>query len=199
MTSLQGSLPIYNIDLYIERHPEICFFVYRNYIEWSRETSPEESAPAAKGTDMQDIPAPESESISLVSKELRDAVTQAVAHLAKSSGKIPSHKWDIKNEIPGPYLFFYHHREAMGYYESRLSQGNRQHWTILLRYIEESFGAEYKEVDKNAGCRSDITAICAILNQGWRFTHIKDFCGAFCVPRCLWSTTYKWNGKTISE
>ena len=139
MTSLQGRLPISNLDSYLDRHPEIAFVVFRD-------TKADES----KGQSHDEDPGISwQESINFVSLQL-------VKNLEIIFSCLPEHVTHSINfnmaisevELSAPYLPFYHYREDLVKSASFLNGKPSLEWDLLLHYIDKTYGDEYDYVNQ---------------------------------------------------
>ena len=144
MTSLQGQLPVNNVDSYIDRHSEVVFIVFRDANKAELKNRMDDEVYNIRW----------SESIWVTSSRL----TRGLGYLVERLSQIPNHGVNIdvkasRISLAAPYLAFYHYRKEIITCASNLHEKVFQEWTLLLEYIEDNFGEEFNEVNKqmNAG------------------------------------------------
>ena len=138
LASLQGNLPVGNLKSYLGRNPEVAFIVFQTTTIDGAERSEEDHEKVEW-----------SESIQFTSSAMREAVKNANYHISMSF-EVQS-RTDImttKNELPAPYLPFFHYRRTLENCNINLSQGPRRGWQLLWQYVFENYGDEYMQVDR---------------------------------------------------
>ena len=138
LASLQGNLPVDNLKSYLGRNPEVAFIVFQTTTMDGTERSEEDHEKVEW-----------SESIQFTSSAMRKAVKNANYHISMSF-EVQS-RTDImttKNELPAPYLPFFHYRRTLENCNINISQGPRRGWQLLWQHVFENYGDEYMQVDR---------------------------------------------------
>ena len=139
MASLQGQLPIFRLDSYLERHPKISVIVFQDTSDENLQTE------AGDGV----LNVSWSESILVTSRKLMKSLEILVRRLSSSLGcSISLDLTGSKTILPAPYLPFYHYLEKLREYAADLAPKATQEWKLLVEYIEYNYGDQYREVDK---------------------------------------------------
>lgn len=151
-THLLGRVRINDVELYCERHPDIVFIIYRDYVCDSHDGRLRNNqANLDRNKDpVADIAeeAPRSgESLLIVSQVLCGALNNIVDDDPGRRKQYP--EFDLYSEIPGPYLFYYNDRAAFKRKVARVRKDYRSQLSLFIAYIDESFGKEYGEVDES--------------------------------------------------
>ena len=138
VASLQGNLPVWSIESYQDRNPEIVFIVFRSFTVHGSERDDEDHEMVVW-----------SESIYLTSPDLIKAVKNANRHISKSlEGHSGTDIMNTETELLAPYLPFFHYRRTLENCNTNISQGPRQGWQLLWLYVFENYGDEYMQVDR---------------------------------------------------
>ena len=138
LASLQGNLPVDNLKSYLGRNPEVAFIVFQTTTIEGTERSEEDHETVEW-----------SESIQFTSSAMRKAVKNANYHISMSFDV--QSRTDImttKNELPAPYLPFFHYRRTLENCNINISQGPRRGWQLLWQHVFENYGDEYMQVDR---------------------------------------------------
>ncbi|OTB11465.1 hypothetical protein K445DRAFT_322048 [Daldinia sp. EC12] len=150
--ALVGNLPVRDIQSYLERNPEICFIVYRDF------STPKSSEKGVNHT--VSIPKYDSEMIEITSKDLEATVPKFISHYGFSTDATGSrgreeasayHATDAGslNELLAPYPAFYHaSRQAMEPFLESLDRSQEKQFQILLDYVMSHYGNEYDNAEK---------------------------------------------------
>ena len=144
---LLGRLPVLNIDLYIERHPQIAFLVYQDYACDNHEPSKRVKTGSKLDNSSQGIPTPK-ESIHVVCKVLEAALNDIYNIDLNSSGTgYKTRDTDAEQEISAPYLFVYNGRASQRQRTPCLDKSGRQQIGVFMDFIKANYDAEYDEAD----------------------------------------------------
>ena len=138
LASLHGNLPVDNIKSYLGRNPEVAFIVFQT-------TTIDETNRSEEDHEKVEW----SESIQFTSSAMRKAVKNANYHISMSFEM--QSRTDIittENELPAPYLPFFHYRRALENCNINISQGPRRGWQLLWQHVFEHYGDEYMQVDR---------------------------------------------------
>ena len=133
---LSGRLPVSNIELYIERHPEIAFLVWKSYTCDNHEPDGRVKRGSRVEASSLEIPAPK-ESIDVVC-EVLEAALHEVYNIDPGS---------LDEGFLAPYLFVYNGRASQEQAISRLSESGRQQIRVFMDFIKANYDAEYDEAD----------------------------------------------------
>ena len=139
MASLQGHLPIFKLDSYLERHPNISVIVFQDTFDRDPEAGAEDGV----------LEVSWSESILVTSRKLMKSLKILVRRLSSSLGRRIN--LDLTGStaiLPAPYLPFYHYFGKLREYAADLPPKATQEWNLLVKYIEYNYGDQYREVDK---------------------------------------------------
>ncbi|KAH7347580.1 AAA family ATPase [Plectosphaerella cucumerina] len=160
---LTGSLPMTNIQAYVERHPEICFIVCRDYLTSSRSAG-DSTTDSSGNVRVSHV----AESIFPVEATLASAMTRFEDYEARyetpddASSTSSYEQWGQKHEkfssnwledrgairFEAPYLPFYHVRgEPMNIFMQALPEREKSLFQRLTDYIMSEYGDEYEAVD----------------------------------------------------
>ena len=150
-THLQGRLRISDVALYCERHADISFVVYKNYIcHGHGHRVRKKGAPHGRRTALiagsEQEAYKSGESLSIVSHILCEALDELVGEDVQRKKRYPD--FDLYSEIEGPYLFYYHDRAFVERKVAHMKEDYRTQLNTFTNYICDSFGMEYKEVDE---------------------------------------------------
>ncbi|KAH7333074.1 hypothetical protein BKA65DRAFT_507096 [Rhexocercosporidium sp. MPI-PUGE-AT-0058] len=143
---LKSSLPLWDVEAYLEQHPSVAFIVYRHYDKSQMTTAPESDGDVQKG-DAGIAPEVQhtKESISIISQDL----VLALSEFLKTIGGFTeiAHAISQYQEIPSPYLFIYHSRNVVHHYLGLIPDQRRNRMSCLLKYVHSTCRDEYQEVD----------------------------------------------------
>lgn len=141
--ALSAKMIVRNIDHYCSQHPNISFIIFNEYL------CVEDAAPRARfeayerrnrvGAEI----SPRAQRMCIVSDILRKALYHVASCLLLQS-RISSRGMQ---EMAAPYLFLYHHREALHQYEEETTGLVRENVSLLLGFLDSDYGAEYREAD----------------------------------------------------
>lgn len=133
-----------NLELYLLRHPDISFVVYRTYPKTIRLGS-KKAQPCSQPVDQLHLPSPLAESILPVEKKLKQALEMVLER--KPEFRQILNKYLDTGELDAPYLFIYHSRNDLENIRSVLPLDVLKLLELLLEYVEYAFGHEYHEAD----------------------------------------------------
>ena len=139
MASLQGQLPIPNIESYLYRHPEVAFIVFHDTTDEYSKIEAENGRSKVSW----------SESIVVTSRSLMRTLQGLMKQVSFSSGRRVG--FDLagsRPSLPAPYLPFYHHFEELRTHATNLPQKALYEWKLLVNYIEQNYGEEYNTFGK---------------------------------------------------
>ncbi|KAI2780238.1 hypothetical protein F4815DRAFT_470573 [Daldinia loculata] len=150
--ALAGNLPVRDIQSYLERNPEICFVVYRDF-----------SVPVSRKKDVDhtlSVPKQSSEMIETTSMDLTTTITKFMSYYDFGADAVdeiggtdvPDHHStdaDGSTELLAPYPAFYHaSRRAMDPFLELLKYSEKQQFQLLLDYVMSHFGNEYNDAEE---------------------------------------------------
>ncbi|KAI0017898.1 hypothetical protein F4780DRAFT_753660 [Xylariomycetidae sp. FL0641] len=147
--ALAGNLPILDVRSYLDKHPEVCFIVYRDYeLQDHSSDSPREDA---SGT----VPWPQHrfETIQPTTRELATAVSRFLKYhnyeASATDDRDDSGDSDSSGLLEAPYLPFYHSRGcSMVAFLKTLSPGEYEQFRLLVDHIMRAYGHQYEGVDE---------------------------------------------------
>ncbi|KAI1802975.1 hypothetical protein F4811DRAFT_527151 [Daldinia bambusicola] len=146
---LMGNLVVQNIQQYLERHPEVCFVIYRDF------SVPESGQKDANNTSS--VPKHNSETIETPSTNLKSAVTKFIQFcgFAKdATGGIDAlghHSIVVHGltELSAPYPAFYHgSSQDIDPFLKSLDYSQEKQFRLLFDYVLSHYGDEYGEVKR---------------------------------------------------
>ncbi|GAB1217517.1 hypothetical protein ATERTT37_006756 [Aspergillus terreus] len=133
-----------NLELYLMRHQDISFVVYRTYsktILLDRKKAQSFSQPV----DQLRLPSPLAESIFPVEKKLKQALRMVLER--KPEFRKILDEYLETGELDAPYLFIYHSRNDLEDIRSLLPIDALKQLELLLGYVEYALGHVYHEAD----------------------------------------------------
>ncbi|KAF4886196.1 ATPase family AAA domain-containing protein 3 [Colletotrichum fructicola] len=139
---LQGSHPINNLELYLERNKEITFIVYRHF-ECCKHAPLEDPDDALKSDASSLLKA---ETITLISEEL----SKALEKLAKGAlYGMPHPDFDTESDgsITYPYLWWFQRRDQIAVSMEDLRQTHQKQLAVFEQYIKYRLAADWQAVD----------------------------------------------------
>jgi hypothetical protein len=145
--SMQGSLPLSDVENYVQRHPELAFMVYREYDREDEQNAFESTVGSWRNNSSQTgegTPVPSGESITICSEDLYETCDKVFSRLPY---KPDGFKAKGYYELHAPYLFIYHSRHVLSDCTSQLKGQQLACWKLLIRYIFDEFGKEFSRAD----------------------------------------------------
>lgn len=139
---LVGSMPIRDVARYLDRHPEIQFVVFREYLP---ETVPEEL-----DLDEYSLPEPQSQALWFSSTAAFDAVTrlaQTYPELETSLSHVNLH-----DEICEPYVILFHMFDKWDMKMKQLAETDQGILESILECITELIGPRYQRAIEAISC-----------------------------------------------
>lgn len=138
---LRASTEISHFELYLERHKELQFVVYKDY-------SCCESKPAKEERNNGDSGSPDtystSESVCIITEEFSEALNQ----LSQCTpGNLNCPNFEVLGEFYSPYLWWYQGREVIEEALPKMDPKDQPHINSLGEYIQETLGGTYTQVD----------------------------------------------------
>ncbi|KAM3086226.1 hypothetical protein ACMFMF_000179 [Clarireedia jacksonii] len=137
---LTGNLPLLDLSSYLRRHEDIAFIVYKGYDKINSL-----SAEELDRSDTIPLPRPTSESLKLVSQEMKEALRMFTKRIPDFALQFPD--FDFARELKSPFLFWYYCRAYLDPILPTLSENNRNLVEMLSLWIEANRGSEYKKID----------------------------------------------------
>jgi hypothetical protein len=143
---LSGSLPINDLEIFLERHPGYLFVVFRHHECNCNYGEPPKKFGKSDGLENPDRQTLEpKESIRICSEEICHQLKILVKDLPHSVERFPKFDTHADYEISAPYFFYYHNREFFSKKREKFAAENGL--GLLLDYISQSVAEIYKEVD----------------------------------------------------
>ncbi|KAI1390348.1 uncharacterized protein F4822DRAFT_233403 [Hypoxylon trugodes] len=145
--ALVGNLPIRDIPFYLEKNPEVCFMVYRNYTSSTKtEKDPGDVAPC---------PEHRSETIDLASEDFTATMMQFMnsqgfnIDTTEGSSRGNNLRDNGSIELSAPYPAIYHTRgETLNPFLESLGPLQQEKLRLLVSYVTSQYGDEYDAVKK---------------------------------------------------
>jgi hypothetical protein len=146
---LAGTEPILDLKSYLERHIELAFVVFQDYGPgWPGGRHFSESIGEAPRKSVEDgYPLPNAESTKFVYPGMQQTMQDFLQSLPYNHGIMFPHDKSWPQEIQAPYLSVYHHREAFYSVTDSIKESIRKPWSLFVEYLNQSFQAEYSDVD----------------------------------------------------
>ncbi|KAH7193903.1 uncharacterized protein B0J16DRAFT_336226 [Fusarium flagelliforme] len=161
---LRGRMPDEEAQLRAKKDPDISFIIYRTYncLEYHealfdvlRETSVN-SLLANRSSQTYLLPidgfdaVEEREYMEIVSTHFNDAI-EAVKEADTRHGSLDESLllgWRREHNMVAPYLHLYHTRKLLRDHVPQLPERQSQNISLLLDYLDETFGSDYQEAEK---------------------------------------------------
>lgn len=144
--TLRGDVPIPDLHSYLSRHPEIVFVVFKNYdtdtiiggireaLEQYDETQPPQKVEHT------------GESLMVVSGNTWRGIRSMFQKLG--SDQTPQVNIELLRELEAPYLWVFHHRDALNGVAKSSTAVIRNVWALILYYVDAAYGTEHHNVRK---------------------------------------------------
>lgn len=139
-----------SLSTYLESHPNLPFIVLKEHICSKRNEGqivgyacPCQRCVQIDSTSFPRRTSNRCERLQIFSSHLKEAITHVAT--CRPDG-ITTATDNI--EMDAPYLFLYHHRSAMATLMRTSDGDKRKHIELLLSFLEESYGVEYREADE---------------------------------------------------
>ncbi|KAH6957193.1 hypothetical protein DER45DRAFT_539951 [Fusarium avenaceum] len=152
---LRGRLSGEHTKLKTKLDPDISFVIYRTYncLEYHASVfAALEEAPSGVSVLAEDArhALPKLEHMEIVSSHLSDAIEEVKDRDSYGVDEFQHRSlllgWRREQSLIAPYLHFYYARGLFAKHESRL-QSQKEHINLLLGYLSDEFGPEFKEAD----------------------------------------------------
>ena len=167
---LHSQSPVKNFELFLERHKEISLIVFRDFKESSRATLDDDSDPDPEI----DMPSSQLQHCREVLRPVTPDMTKAIRTILMSQPEYSEvlRSLDEDAEVSSPFLFFFHSRKELKVLEKRMSDGAARQLKLLVKYIYETYGAEYKAADAMfARGRFSTDYLCYVFKPNDRMVH----------------------------
>ncbi|KAI9876054.1 MAG: hypothetical protein M1830_007447 [Pleopsidium flavum] len=147
---LRGRTIVSNLELHIERHKELSFLVYKDYVCCTPDGIPSKLAPHSwkQASDFcggDTSPTASKESVFVITESFSEALGALLNGDQTRLDRYP--EFDVNSEFFAPYLWVYHDRAFIREKASSLSDEHQKQINLLMCYVDHSFGSEYEEVD----------------------------------------------------
>ncbi|KAF4828978.1 ATPase family AAA domain-containing protein 3 [Colletotrichum tropicale] len=139
---LQGTHPINNFELHMERNKEITFIVYRHF-ECCGHALPEDPDDFLNSDASSLLKA---ETITLVSEELSKAL-EKLAKVALYGMPHPDFGIESDGNIAYPYLWWFHRRNQIAVSMEDLRQTHQKQLAVFEQYIQYRLAVDWQAVD----------------------------------------------------
>jgi len=142
---LEGTVPILDVDSYLERHGELAFVIIQEYgrnvpdgVHFSRIGEP---YPVEEG-----YPLPCAESAIFIFPDMLHTMKIFLSSLQQDDRPLFRQDELRHEEMQAPYLAIYHNRQAFDSMIDALPERERHLWTIFKNYLDSGFKEEYSQV-----------------------------------------------------
>ena len=142
---IKSSVPLSNLDLYLERNKDIAFIVYRNFDTEFADVMAKPETEYATHKRIAHLPQHASETIRPVNKDLIEAIKMLMGTQQEYTELL--REFSSSLELPAPYLFLYHSRKNLEYFQNGLPMHGKTQLPLLLKYVTEQYGDEYAAAD----------------------------------------------------
>ncbi|KAK3312174.1 hypothetical protein B0H66DRAFT_570194 [Apodospora peruviana] len=150
-TELKASMPLKDLNRYLDRHPEISFVVFKEYeyssLEDAKEAQPDDyDSDDGDDPDVLPPPRPSKESILFTSDTMLDAIEDLTSMYPSFHKVFPD--LNFEEEIQAPYLFLYYMYPQMiqGHITARLSSAAQEQIALLNRFMGTTYLPMYQNV-----------------------------------------------------
>ncbi|KAK0644220.1 hypothetical protein B0T16DRAFT_417343 [Cercophora newfieldiana] len=138
---LGASMPIPDVNNFLDRHDEILFLVFKDYNQDAPSVS---NAEARDEWDVPPTPHPSVESIWIAKKSMGSAMMCLSETYSDFASVFPG--LGFEHEFSSPYLPLFHMFPSWKDHSSRLSSKDKELVTVLFEYVEETMSATYRDV-----------------------------------------------------
>jgi hypothetical protein len=133
-----------NLELYLMRHPDISFVVFRTYPK-TIYLDGIKGRHCSKPIDQLRLPSPVAESILPVERNLKQALKMVLERKPEFIEIL--NEYLETDHLDAPYLFIYHSRKDLEDIRSYLSPEASKQLGLLLGYVKYTLGREYHAAD----------------------------------------------------
>ena len=144
--TLQSTLPLANIPLYLQMNKDIAFIVFRDFDVHEILKQRSNGGPRLETDDNIPPVRHTSEGIYSVSKDLSVAIASILDSRSEFSDL--SKIFKTRSWIPAPYLFIYHSRDSFDELVKPMSEKSKRQLSIFSNYINTEFKLEYEAADE---------------------------------------------------
>ncbi|KAJ5683879.1 uncharacterized protein N7477_000224 [Penicillium maclennaniae] len=134
-----------NLELYLMRHPDISFVVFRTYPK-TIHLEGIKGHHCSNPIDQLRLPSPVAESILPVERNLKQALNMVLER--KPEFRQILDKYLETDGLDAPYLFIYHSRSDLEDIRSHLSPEASKQLGLLVGYVKSTLGREYHAADE---------------------------------------------------
>ena len=142
---IRCNLPLENLDLYLEKHKEIAFIVYRDFDTNSDRIKSNAGFEDDTTEEATYLPRHTNESVRPVNKDLFKTMN-ALLDSRQDYAQLAI-QFSTTLELPAPYLFVYHSRKYLETFQASLSVNARHQFSLLLEYVTQQYAGEYAAAD----------------------------------------------------
>ena len=138
--TLRGNLALSNPSIYLERHSDLSFVVYKEYDPSKLD---HDNAREVLEDDVVPRPVAQREYLKFISDDMLEAVKDYFRHISNlSQANLP---FGFNDELEAPYLFWYHYRSSLPFVIHRLKPHHQGLMHLLNHWINSNYGQEYEE------------------------------------------------------
>jgi len=143
---LRASMPLKDLDLYLERHPELSFIHFKDYALSHFDDSSDLYSidEVEEDPDVLPPPRPTSESIQFMSPELISAVDDLLTATPGFYKAFPN--YELEDEIEAPYMAFYFLYPHLPDLLTKLPRESQAQLAVLVKFLEQTSFPLYQEV-----------------------------------------------------
>ena len=138
---LRCTIPVQNLDLYLERNKDVAFIVYQTHIEPANEKMHSRSRQTSGKSTKHTI----NESIYPLKQEFIDTLTNILESREEYADILQSFR--SNSEVLAPYLFFYHHRSDLFAPHTTEWYSAREQLELFSKVVRQSQGRLYSAAD----------------------------------------------------
>jgi len=131
------SIPVDNLELYLEKNKDIAFLVYKTYVE----PSFEELEEAKRKRDSKSWTPVVTESIRPISEELIEAISTMLEGREEYTDILETFR--SSHEVTAPYTFCYHHRSDLDDIAASCDDSTQQQLQLFIGHVVDTLGEVY--------------------------------------------------------
>lgn len=142
---IQSSLPLKDLDLYLEKNKDVAFMVYRTFDIDTTGTAAKPGIDGATRDKAAHLPQYSRESIRPVNIDLIEAIKTLLGSRQEYTETL--REFSKSYELAAPYLFIYHSRNSLEGFQSSLPVPAKAQLSLLLTFVTEEYADEYAAAD----------------------------------------------------
>ena len=142
---IQSSLPLQNLDLYLEKNKDVAFIVYRTFDLDTTGIAAKPGIDGATRDTAAHLPQYSSESIRPVNIDLIEAIKALLGSRQEYIEIL--REFSTSYELAAPYLFIYHSRNSLEGFINNLPLPAKAQLSLLFKFVTEAYTDEYAAAD----------------------------------------------------